>query len=96
MGRLRSAVPAASAEVGELDLARLGSVLAFAERTAERQPRLDLLVNNAGVMATPLSRTADGFELQLGTNHLGHFALTARLLPPLLDTPGSRVVTAPR
>jgi NAD(P)-dependent dehydrogenase (short-subunit alcohol dehydrogenase family) len=93
LGRLRSAVPAASAEVGELDLARLGSVLAFAERTADRHQRLDLLVNNAGVMATPLGRTADGFELQIGTNHLGHFALTARLLPLLLAVPGSRVVT---
>ena len=93
LGRLRAAVPGASVEVAELDLTRLGSVRAFADRTAQRLPRLDLLVNNAGVMATPYERTADGFELQIGTNHLGHVALTARLLPLLLDTPTSRVVT---
>jgi NAD(P)-dependent dehydrogenase (short-subunit alcohol dehydrogenase family) len=93
LGRLRAAVPGASAEVAELDLTRLASVRDFTDRTAQRLPRLDLLVNNAGVMATPFERTADGFELQIGTNHLGHVALTARLLPLLLDVPGSRVVT---
>ena len=93
LDRLRAEVPEATAEVAELDLTRLASVRAFADRLADRHPRLDLLVNNAGVMATPLERTADGFELQIGTNHLGHAALTARLLPLLLDVPGSRVVT---
>ena len=93
LARLRAEVPGASAEVAELDLTRLASVREFADRMAERLPRLDLLVNNAGVMATPYERTADGFELQIGTNHLGHVALTARLLPLLLDVPGSRVVT---
>ena len=93
LARVRDAVPGASAELAELDLTRLASVRAFADRTADQLPRLDLLVNNAGVMATPLERTADGFELQIGTNHLGHVALTARLLPLLLRAPGSRVVT---
>ena len=80
-----------SAEVAALDLADLASVRAFA--AAYGHDRLDLLVNNAGVMATPLRRTADGFELQIGTNHLGPYALTGLLLPRLLDTPGSRIVT---
>lgn len=93
LARLRDLVPDATAEVAELDLTRLASVRDFADRTAQRLPRLDLLVNNAGVMATPFERTADGFELQIGTNHLGHVALTARLLPLLIDRPGSRVVT---
>jgi NAD(P)-dependent dehydrogenase (short-subunit alcohol dehydrogenase family) len=69
-----------------LDLASLDGVHAAAADLRERHPRLDLLVNNAGVMATPLGRTADGFELQLGTNHLGHFLLTALLAPALAPT----------
>ncbi|MEN3361397.1 MAG: hypothetical protein V7637_5379, partial [Mycobacteriales bacterium] len=89
--RLIEAVPDASAELGLLDLADLASVRRFAEAHADRGP--DLLINNAGVMATPLRRTADGFELQFGTNHLGHFALTGLLLPGLLTRPGGRVVT---
>ncbi|HYD49021.1 MAG TPA: oxidoreductase [Terriglobales bacterium] len=75
-----------------LDLADLGSVQRFAAELLARYPRLDVLVNNAGVMALPYCRTADGFEMQFGTNHLGHFALTGHLLPRLLATPGSRVV----
>jgi NAD(P)-dependent dehydrogenase (short-subunit alcohol dehydrogenase family) len=75
-----------------LDLSDLGSVKDFAEKTMAQHDRLDLLINNAGVMIPPLSRTAQGFELQFGTNHLGHFALTARLLPLLAQTAGSRVV----
>ena len=83
-------VPAATAELVALDLADLDSVARLAGRVAE----LDLLVNNAGVMAVPRRHvTAQGFELQFGTNHLGHFALTMRLLPALLGRPGSRVVT---
>jgi NAD(P)-dependent dehydrogenase (short-subunit alcohol dehydrogenase family) len=93
LAQVRRAAPDASAEVAELDLTRLSSVRDFADRVGERHPRLDLLVNNAGVMATEQARTEDGFELQMGTNHLGHVALAARLLPLLLDVPGSRVVT---
>lgn len=80
-------------EVRELDLASLESVRACAESLLERFPRLDLLVNNAGVMAIPRRTTAEGFEMQLGTNHLGHFALTGLLLPRLLAGDAGRVVT---
>jgi NAD(P)-dependent dehydrogenase (short-subunit alcohol dehydrogenase family) len=83
-------VPAAAVELVALDLADLDSVARLADRVTD----LDLLVNNAGVMAVPGRRVvAQGFELQFGTNHLGHFALTVRLLPALLGRPGSRVVT---
>lgn len=80
-------------EVVLLDLASLASVAACAAEVAARHTTLDLLINNAGVMTPPYGHTEDGFELQLGINHLGHFALTGRLLPLLLSTPGSRVVT---
>ena len=76
-----------------LDLSDLSSVDAAAEVVASTAPRLDLLFNNAGVMAVPQGRTADGFETQFGTNHLGHFALTGRLLPLLLAADAPRVVT---
>ena len=79
--------------VVELDLADLTSVEKAADQVVKTYDKLDLLVNNAGVMAPPYRQTADGFELQLGTNHLGHFALTGRLLPLLLKAPSSRVVT---
>jgi len=79
-----------SAELAPLDLADLASVRAFA---AAHQGPLDVLLNNAGVMAVPRGQTADGFEMQIGTNHLGHFALTGLLLPALLARPGARVVT---
>jgi NAD(P)-dependent dehydrogenase (short-subunit alcohol dehydrogenase family) len=92
LASLRAAAPGASAEVLPLDLASLASVRDFAKAFADRHPRLDVLVNNAGVMAIPRRTTADGFEMQLGTNHLGHFALTGLLLDRLLATPGSRVV----
>ncbi|MEU2393141.1 oxidoreductase [Streptomyces sp. NPDC007369] len=92
--RLRSEVPGAEVEFAPLDLADLGSVREFADGYARRRPALDLLVNNAGVMALPYGRTADGFETQFGVNHLGHFALTGLLLPRLLDAaPGARIVT---
>ena len=91
--RIDSGVRAGGVVVMELDLADLASVRGFAEAFRRRFDRLDLLVNNAGVMAPPISRTADGFEAQFGTNHLGHFALTARLLDMLRETAGSRVVT---
>jgi len=89
--RLVAEVPGADVEFLRLDLGDLHSVREFAG--AYPFERLDLLVNNAGVMALPLGRTADGFETQFGVNHLGHFALTGLLLPALLDTPGARVVT---
>jgi NAD(P)-dependent dehydrogenase (short-subunit alcohol dehydrogenase family) len=76
-----------------LDLASLESVRSFAKAVRDAHPALALLVNNAGVMAIPRRTTADGFEMQLGTNHLGHFALTGLLLPSLLAAPGGRVVT---
>jgi NAD(P)-dependent dehydrogenase (short-subunit alcohol dehydrogenase family) len=80
-------------ELVTLDLADLGSVRAAAEQIVESVDQLDVLMNNAGVMAVPFARTADGFEVQFGTNHLGHFALTGRLLPALLRAKVSRVVT---
>jgi NAD(P)-dependent dehydrogenase (short-subunit alcohol dehydrogenase family) len=87
---------AGSLEVAALDLADLSSVAAFAEAQATRGP-LHLLVNNAGVMAIPRRETADGFEMQLGTNHLGHFALSLRLIPALKEAGGqgatARIVT---
>lgn len=91
LARLTDQVPGATAVLGALDLADLASVRAFADAYAEEG--LDLLVNNAGIMAVPLRRTVDGFESQLATNHLGHFALTGLLLPRLLAHPGARVVT---
>jgi NAD(P)-dependent dehydrogenase (short-subunit alcohol dehydrogenase family) len=88
---ISAAVSEANVEVARLDLAELASVREFAE--AHSGDGLDLLVNNAGVMALPRRVTRDGFEMQLGTNHLGHFALTGLLLPALLERPGARVVT---
>ncbi len=88
--RLRAEEPGASAEVRALDLASLASVQEFAGSITDP---VNILVNNAGVMALPKRETADGFEMQFGTNHLGHFALTGRLLPKLLAEPGTRVVT---
>lgn len=92
--RLRSEAPGSDAVVRQVDMADLASIRSFADAVCSSYPSLDLLVNNAGVMAVPQRReTADGFELQLGTNHLGHFALTGLLLPLLIDRPGARVVT---
>jgi NAD(P)-dependent dehydrogenase (short-subunit alcohol dehydrogenase family) len=88
---IRAANPGAELDVRELDLASLHSVRAFAASFGEQ--RLDLLINNAGVMVPPYTKTDDGFELQLATNHLGHFALTGLLLGKLLATPHARVVT---
>jgi NAD(P)-dependent dehydrogenase (short-subunit alcohol dehydrogenase family) len=84
--------PSAHVEVMELDLASLASVRKFADAVWQAHPKLNLLINNAGVMAIPRQTTQEGFELQLGVNHLGHFALTGLLLPKLLATPGARVV----
>ena len=85
-------VPGAKAELLALDLASLASIERFAEAFGERHERLDVLANNAGIMVVPYGKTEDGFERQVGTNHLGHFALTGRLLGALLATPGARVV----
>lgn len=85
--------PSARVEVESLDLSDLASVRDFCDRFIGSAERLDVLINNAGVMNPPFSRTAQGFELQFGTNHLGHFALTAQLWPLLARSPGARVVT---
>src|SRR3569833_1287615 len=90
LGTIRAEVPDGDVTLASLDLADLTSVRAFA---AAHTGPLDLLVNNAGVMALPHRTTADGFEMQFGTNHLGHLALTGLLLPGLLARPGARVVT---
>lgn len=82
----------ARVETAALNLASLGSVKACAEDLGRRCERLDVLINNAGVMAIPRRDTEDGFETQFGTNHLGHFALTALLFPQMGSTPGARVV----
>ena len=86
-------VPSAKVETVEMDLASLDSVRRAAAVISERSPKLDLLVNNAGVMALPEEKTEDGFEMQFGINHLGHWALTSLLMPSLLAAPAARVVT---
>lgn len=90
--KLESQLDRSSLEVLDLDLSDLASVRAGAERVLQQHARLDLLVNNAGVMGTPYRQTADGFELQMATNHLGHFALTGLLLDRLVTTERSRLV----
>jgi NAD(P)-dependent dehydrogenase (short-subunit alcohol dehydrogenase family) len=91
--RVKALVPAANIRFAALDLASLASVASFARRMAAEHGSLDLLVNNAGIMMPPRRRTTDdGFELQLGTNFLGHFALTAQLLPLLRAARAPRVV----
>ena len=87
------ASPGASVTSVRLDLGSLASVADAAAAILEKVSKVDLLVNNAGVMGTPEGRTADGFETQLGVDHLGHWALTAHLLPTLLAAPAARVVT---
>ncbi|MEV1176609.1 oxidoreductase, partial [Nonomuraea sp. NPDC049784] len=91
--QLRSAAPRGEIATLGLDLASLASIRAAAEAFHDRHARLDLLINNAGLMIPPYGKTADGFESQFGVNHLGHFALTGLLLDRLLGTPGSRIVT---
>ncbi len=93
IAELRSLVPEGEFEAGVVDLADQGSIARFADVFLESHDGVDVLINNAGVMACPFGRTVDGFETQFGTNHLGHFALTARLLPALLNGSGPRVVT---
>ncbi|MBK7407184.1 MAG: SDR family NAD(P)-dependent oxidoreductase [Saprospirales bacterium] len=86
-------VPGAELEVMHLDLSSMSSVRAFSGSFLKKYDRLDLLINNAGVMLAPFTLTEDGFELHLATNYLGHFLLTGLLLEVLLTTPGSRVVS---
>jgi NAD(P)-dependent dehydrogenase (short-subunit alcohol dehydrogenase family) len=90
--KIRAQNEHAHLNVMELDLANLASVKNFVDAFRSAYSRLDLLINNAGVMIPPLSKTKDGFELQFGTNHLGHFALTGRLLDLTVKTPGARIV----
>jgi NAD(P)-dependent dehydrogenase (short-subunit alcohol dehydrogenase family) len=87
------ATPGASVAVQQLDLSSLESIRTAADELRSKYDSIDLLINNAGVMMTPKATTKDGFELQFGTNHLGHFALTNLLLDRVLAAPGSRIVT---
>ena len=89
---IKAEVPDAQLTFMPLDLADLDSIARFAVSLGEQHPVLHSLYNNAGVMALPLCRTRQGFEMQIGTNHLGHFALTARLMPLLRATPGARII----
>ena len=91
-GEIRKEYPGSEVEVMKLDLAGLKSVKSFADEFMKQYDRLDILINNAGVMMCPYSKTEDGFEIQMGTNHLGHFALTGHLMPLLKETQGSRIV----
>jgi NAD(P)-dependent dehydrogenase (short-subunit alcohol dehydrogenase family) len=94
LARILRTAPGARVRFELLDLASLASIARFGERLRNEQDRLDILVNNAGVMVPPRrGETVDGFELQFGTNHLGHFALTGQLLPLLRDTEGARIVS---
>ena len=90
---IRESLPEAEVELRLLDLADLESVEAFSEGFLEDMGQLDILCNNAGLMALPRCETRQGFEMQFGVNHLGHFALTGRLMPLISETPGARVVT---
>jgi len=90
---IRKAVPSGNLEIRQLDLADLNSVKAFADQMRADYPHIDILINNAGLMALPESRTAQGFEMQVGTNHLGHFALTAQLFDLVEAAQKGRIVT---
>ncbi len=91
--KLRNDTPHADVRFLSLDLSNLASVKTFAAQVNQDYSRLDLLINNAGVMIPPYGKTAEGFELQMGTNHLGHFALTGRLIEMIQTTPESRIVS---
>jgi NAD(P)-dependent dehydrogenase (short-subunit alcohol dehydrogenase family) len=90
--RIRSSVPDARLELGQVDLSDLSSIREFAKGYLAEHPTIDVLMNNAGVMACPFQRTADGFEMQFGTNHLGHFLLTALLSPAVLAGDHPRII----
>jgi NAD(P)-dependent dehydrogenase (short-subunit alcohol dehydrogenase family) len=91
--KVHARVAQADVSLMTLDLSSLASVRAFADEFAQRHARLDLLINNAGILGVPLGHTVDGFENHLGTNHFGHFALTGRLIDRIVATPGARIVT---
>jgi NAD(P)-dependent dehydrogenase (short-subunit alcohol dehydrogenase family) len=93
MADIRRGMPEASLEVVALDLASQASVREAAQRILAAHEKVEILVNNAGIMGIPERRTADGFEVQFGVNHLGHYALTALLMPALLRADAARVVT---
>lgn len=92
LAKIQAEFPNAQAEIIQLDLASLKSIHEFTLAFKAKYNRLDVLLNNAGIMMVPYKRTEDGFESQVGTNHLGHFALTGLLIDILEKTPGSRVV----
>ncbi len=89
---IKKGFPNATIDVRKLELNSLKSIKSFAEGVKANYNRLDILINNAGVMACPFSKTEDGFEIQMGVNHLGHFALTGHLMPLLKQTKSSRIV----
>jgi NAD(P)-dependent dehydrogenase (short-subunit alcohol dehydrogenase family) len=91
--QILAAVPGASLEIMPLDLSSLASIRSFVDTFRQKYSQLHIQINNAGVMGIPRSHTADGFEMQFGTNHLGHFALTGLLLSMVCATPQSRIVT---
>lgn len=91
--KIKAQIPHASLEIGLVDLSKLESVRHFANQYLAQHDRLDLLINNAGVMMPPYQATEDGFELQMAANYFGHFLLTGMLLPRLLKTPHSRIVS---
>ncbi|MEM7033832.1 MAG: SDR family NAD(P)-dependent oxidoreductase [Chloroflexota bacterium] len=92
MAQIQAEITDAPAEIMQLDLASQASIRQFADTFKTNYDRLDILANNAGIMWTPYSKTEDGFESQLGTNHLGHFTLTGLLIDLILKTLGARVV----
>lgn len=90
---IRNQFNSSSVEVRKLDLSSLNSIRVFAESFIRDYKRLDILINNAGIMMCPYSKTTDGFEIQMGTNHFGHFALTGLLMPLIMKTEESRIVS---
>ncbi len=92
LDKIKSEIPEADLQVMKLDLANIESIKHFADAFIEEYEKLDILINNAGVMAIPLMRTSQGFEMQFGTNHLGHYALTALMFAFIDKTPGARIV----
>lgn len=90
--KVKNNVPDGQIELMELDLANISSIKRFATSFKEKYSKLDILLNNAGIMMVPYRKTADGFESQIGTNHLGHFTLTALLFDVLKQTSGSRII----